>query len=365
MKKLKKLKKPKLPKAVKRPFVRAKPAEERVAEALQGVPRITNETVAEHREEVLSSARKYIYPLQHSKHRLVRISIALLAAVILIFFTYCGLALYKFQSTSGFIYGVSRVIPFPVAKAGPSWVSYESYLFELRRNMHYYQTQQRANFSTKDGKVQLAHLKQQAMAQVVQESYVKQLASINHVAVSNQAVSNQIILVRSQNRLGSNDRVFRDVLSQFWGWNEADFSRELKSQLLQQAVVAKLDTATNSHAQLALQQLHLGTDFATVAAQVSEDPVTKGNGGQYPNPITQTDRNISPAVTSEIFRLKAGQISPIINTGYTLEILKVIDATSTSSHAAHIEFIFKGISTYTKPLQAKEKPHYYIKVDSI
>ena len=53
-----------------------------------------------------------------------------------------------FQSTSGFIYDVSLVVPFPVAKAGPNWVSYESYLFELRRNMHYYQTQQQANMGS-------------------------------------------------------------------------------------------------------------------------------------------------------------------------------------------------------------------------
>ena len=57
------------------------------------VPRITNETVAAHREEVLSSARKYIYPLQHSKHRIVRISLSLLATALVVFFVYCGLAL--------------------------------------------------------------------------------------------------------------------------------------------------------------------------------------------------------------------------------------------------------------------------------
>ena len=58
------LKKPKLPKApLKLPFKRPpKTAEEKVTDALSNVPRITNETVAEHREEVLSSARKYIYP---------------------------------------------------------------------------------------------------------------------------------------------------------------------------------------------------------------------------------------------------------------------------------------------------------------
>ena len=340
---------------------RTRNTEQRVAEALSNVPRITNETVAEHREDVLKSARKYIYPLQHSKHRVVRISLALLVLVVVLFFAYCGLALYKFQSTNGFIYGVSQVIPFPVAKVGPRWISYESYLFELRRNMHYYKTQQQANFSTKDGRVQLTRIKQQALAQVSQDAYVKELAEKNHVTVTDQQVDNQVSLVRSQNRLGSNDRVFKDVLNQFWGWSEADFKRELRQQLLQQAVATKLDTTTTIRAAGVLTQLQTGSDFATLAASSSDDSSTKTNGGQYATALTQTDRDTAPQITAELFSLKPGQTSAIINTGYTLEILKVIDRTGSSLHAAHIQFTLQPITTYTKPLIASQKQHTYIK----
>ena len=354
--------KPKIPKRVKNAIPRrAKAPDVRLSEALQGVPRITNETVAEHREAVLGGARKYIYPLQHSKHHVVRISISILIAALVGFFVVCGILLYNFQSTSGFMYGVTQVVPFPVAKAGPSWVSYESYLFELRRNMHYYQTQQQADFTTKEGKPQLQRLKQQAMAQVIQNAYVKQLAAANHVSVSDQAVDAQVALVRSQNRLGNSKHVFNDVLNEFWGWNEADFKRELKQQMLQQAVVAKLDIATNARALAAQKQLIGGADFAAVAAQSSDDVTTKGSGGQYPGAITPNDANYAPAITAELFKLSPGQISGIINSGYTLDILKVIDGNSTSLHAAHIQLSFLPISVYVKPLQTKHSAHTYIK----
>ncbi|HVV66689.1 MAG TPA: SurA N-terminal domain-containing protein [Candidatus Saccharimonadales bacterium] len=357
----KKLKKPNL-KAVKQPFKRSKQPEQKVSEALSNVPRITSDTVEEHREAVLSSARKYIYPLQHSKRHVVRNSIAIFLAVVIVFFVACGLALYKFQSTNGFIYGVTKVVPFPVAKVGSHWVSYESYLFELRRNMHYYQTQQRANFSTAAGKQQLKHLKEQAMDEAVQATYVKQLANQYGVTVSDQQVNNEVTLLRNENRLGNSDRVLREVLSEFWGWNENDFKRELKQELLQQAVVAKLDTGTNQRAQAALQQLEQGADFGTLASQVSDDATTKGNGGQYAAVITQNDRSLPPALTEEIFKLKPGQTSGIINTGYTLEIVKILDNTNGNVHAAHIQFTFKPISDYVKKLQAQEPVHEYIKV---
>ncbi len=362
MKKPRKLKKPKLPKLPRPPIRRrAKAAEEKMSEALSNVPRITNETVAEHREDVLSGARKYIYPLQHSKHHIVRYSVSILIIGIIAFLAYCGLALYKFQTTSGFMYDVTLVLPFPVAKTGPNWVSYESYLFELRRNMHYYQTQQQANFKTRDGRAQLVRLKQQALAQVIQDSYVKQLAAQHHVTVTDQDVNNEIAIVKNENRLGNSDQVLNEVLNKFWGWNESDFKRELKQQLLQQAVVAKLDQGTQNRASSALKQLQGGADFGTLATQISDDQATKTSGGQFGSPIAVNDHNVPPSVTAALFKLKAGQTTGIIDTGYTLEIYKVIDTNGTSLHAAHIQFNLQDISAYVQPLQKKESPHHYIK----
>jgi parvulin-like peptidyl-prolyl isomerase len=354
-----KLKKP----ALKRPFKRTDNREKKVDAALSNVPRITNDTVAEHREDVLKSARKYIYPLQHSKHRVVRISIALFVAVVIGFFAFCGISLYKLQSTSRFMYAVTQVVPFPVAKAGHRWVSYESYLFELRRNMHYYQTQQQANFKTKDGINQLNRLKKQALQQVTADAYTKVLAEQNKVSVTNADVANQLAIVRSQNRLGSNDRVFKEVLNEFWGWDESDFKRELRQQLLTQAVASKLNTEAHAKAEIAVAELKGGADFIATVAKYSDDQATKATGGNYAQTITPNAKDIAPMLTDALTKLKPGQTSDVVDAGYTLEILKVIDrAANGSMHAAHIQITLKPVSTYIKPLEQKQPPHTYIKV---
>ncbi len=329
-------------------------------QAIQTLPRITNETVAEHREEVLSSARKYIYPLKHSTRRVVLISSSLFVAALVSFFAYSLLALYRFQSTSTFIYDVTRVIPFPVAKAGPHFISYESYLFELRHYMHYYQTQEKVDFSSVSGKRQLAAFRTQALQEVVNDAYVKQLASEHHVTVSDAAVNNEITLVRSQNRLGSSEQVLADVLNEFWGWTVNDFKRELKQQLLAQAVVSKLDTATYSRAQNVLNQLNTGADFGTLAKTNSDDTTTAPNGGDYGALIDKSDRDIPPQVIQVLFTLKPGQTSGIINTGTSLEIVKLETVNGDKVTAAHIQFNFTGIATYIAPLQKSEKPHIFI-----
>jgi foldase protein PrsA len=194
----------------------------------------------------------------------------------------------------------------------------------------------------------------------VEDAYVKQLAARYSVSVSDQEVNNEVSLLRQQNRLGSSDQEFADVLKEFWGWSTNDFKRELKTQLLAQKVVSSLDTGTYARANDALQQLQKGTDFGMLAKQVSDDTTTKDNGGEYGFEISQADQSLPPQVTEELFRLTPGQTSGIINTGYTLEIVKVISVTNGKVRAAHIAFNFQSINSYVTPLENQKKPHFYI-----
>ncbi len=343
----------------KRPLRRTKP-EDSLEQAIQGLPRITNETVAEHREEVLSSARKYIYPLKHSAHRVVVISTALFTVVLIAFFAYCLLALYRFQTTSSFVYRITQVVPFPIAKAGPRYVAYENYLFELRHYIHYYQTQQRVDFTNESGRQQLEEFRKRAMARVLDDAYIKQIAEKNNISVTDRELSDAIRLVRNQNRLGSNDQVFEDVLKEFWGWSVNDFKRELKQQMLAQKVVSSLDTATHSRAEDIYRRLQAGEDFTALAKQYSDDMATREIGGDYGFAIGQSDRDLPPQVIDALFNLQAGGVSGVVNTGTSLEIIKLREMTGNKVHASHISFKFKPASTYIDPLRTKDKPRVFI-----
>lgn len=352
---------PQVPNAIRKRLPRRKQAVTPL-EALDSMPRITNETVAEHREEVLGTARKYIYPLKHSRARIIRISVTLFIAAIVTFFAYCLVALYRFQSTSAFIYEVTRVIPFPVAKAGPSWVSYESYLFELRHLTHYYQNQQKEDFNDPKNAEHLTKLKQDSMQKVINDAYVKQLAGKNKISVTGREVASQIELVKSQNRLGSSDQMLGEVLKQFWGWSTDDFERELKSQLLRQKLASSLDTATHARANNALASLNGGADFAAVVNQYSDDEPSKARAGAFEAPISRTSRSVSPAVVETLFKLQPGQVSQIIEAGYSLEIVKNVAVNGDKVNGAHISFRLQPLSTYTKPLDDATKERKFIKV---
>lgn len=325
-------------------------------------PRITNETVAEHREEVLSSARKYIYPLQHSKHKIVLITTSLFVVTLIAFISYTTLSLYKLKSNSSFLYGVTKVFPFPVAKAGSDFVSYENYFFELNRYTHYYKTQQKLDFNTESGRQQLADAKKKTLDQVVNDAYVKQLAKQYKVTVSDAEVDAEIKVVQDQNRLGGSDKVFEDVIKEFYGWSVDDFKRRTRQQLLAQKLLPVLDPAVVQKANAAKAELTAGADFAATAKKYSDDVATKDNGGEMGGAIDRTTRDISAQTSAALFSLKPGEVSDVINAGYSLEIVKNIEVQGQKVRAAHIMFNFKDISAYLNDYKDKHKASLYIKL---
>jgi hypothetical protein len=334
--------------------------------SLENVPKITNETIAEHREQVLKGARKYIYPLQHSKHRIIVVTVSVMVTAIIALLVYCSLALYKFHQYNTFIYRVTQVMPFPVAKAGGKYVSYENYLFELRHYVHYYESQQQRNFAGADHQ-QLVTFRKQALQNVIDNAYVKQLAAKNHVSVSSKEVNARLDEVRAQNRLGGNDKVFEDVLRSYWGWSINDFKRSLKTQILMEKVAEALDKDAQSKAVSIVTQARGGADFSALAKQYSDDPTAKSTGGDYGFAISKTNPNVPPEVVDALFNLRDGQVSdpvlasPVLaSQGPSLQIVKVTGVSGNTVSAQHIVINLKDISDDIKALKKTNPSHEYI-----
>jgi hypothetical protein len=319
----------------------------------ENVPRITNETIAEHREEVLKGARKFIYPLSHSKHRIVLITSSIVIIAVIALLSYCAMGLYKYYQYNSFLYRVTQVVPFPVARIGNTLIDYENYLFELRHYVHYYQTQQQDLFG---GQNQVNAYRQQVLDNVINEAYVKKLAAANNVKVSDKEVEERVEVVRSQNRLGSNDKVFSDVLRDYWGWSISDFKRALHKQILAEKLAAKMDTGAQAKAQETLTKIRQGGDFE------------KLGGKDYGFDITKTNPNVPPQVVDALFKLKAGQTSGVVVASpvqagqpTTLEIVKVIENDGNTINAQHISFKLNDVMGYIKDLKAKQPPTIYVK----
>ena len=74
--------------------------------------------------------------------------------------------------------------------------------------------------------------------------------------------------------------------------------------------------------------------FEQLAKNYSEDPGVKENGGQYT--LNRNEKNWDPAFLAASFRLKEGQISPVIKSKFGLHIIMMISRSGDEAIVRHI-----------------------------
>ena len=91
--------------------------------------------------------------------------------------------------------------------------------------------------------------------------------------------------------------------------------------------------------------------FADLAKVYSQDPGSKDNGGQYS--INRNDKVWDPTFLAAAFKLKEGQVSPVIKTKFGLHIIQMVSRAGDDAVVRHI-LIVPSV-TNTEITQAKQK----------
>ena len=333
------------------------------AKKLVTTPKITKETIDKYRQEVIRGGRKYSYPIISTPSKIVTLSLLVLTIALLLFMGYVSLRVYRYSDHSNFVYSVTKVIRLPAVWLGsPSLaVNYEDYLLELRRQIHYFQTQQGIDLDSEAGKSLLSEYRQRALQTVIDYAYVKQLAAQHGLSVSTAEVEAELNLLRQQNKLGQTDAEVEAVLDEFWDWSLGDYKRSIKRELLRQKVTLALDRDAYSRAEFILQRLDTGDSFTDLAQEFSDDTGTAAAGGEYDFWLDVSQQNAHPRVLEAVFATEIGQVTNIVNTGYQLEILKVLEEDDQSRRkVAHISILFADISVAIEQLRQDMPPRVLI-----
>ena len=93
------------------------------------------EKVDERREEVLAKGRKFKYPVQWTRHRVVIIAIIVALAVMTLLVVGGWAALYRFGMTDSLLFNMTKVVPLKVAKVDGEDVKFSDYLMLYRSSM--------------------------------------------------------------------------------------------------------------------------------------------------------------------------------------------------------------------------------------
>jgi hypothetical protein len=211
----------------------------------QAPSRITNETVAEHREKILAGGRKFKYPHQYVRHKLVITALAIAAITLLILGIIGWWQLYVVQNTSEFMYRLTRVVAVPVASVDGEQVRYSDYLMRYRSQELWLTTKGQMNLKDADGERQLGYIKRNVLDGVIADAYAAKQARALGVSVNGQDVQ----LVIDSNRNTATGRISQEVYDastkDTLGYSPDEYKQIIKQSLIRQRVAYAVDTTAD------------------------------------------------------------------------------------------------------------------------
>lgn len=346
---------------MKKPMIlaKAKKPTTPVSEEAPHKKRVTNDSVSQHRDAILSKGRQFKYPFHRSKHRVAIISLIVVAIALLVLGTITGVQLYKRQSISDFTHSVTSVLPFPVAKVDGSYTSYESYLFELSSSLHWQEKYGTTDLKSPDGKRQIDYLKRSALDKALTNTIAHTLAKKNGVTVGDDEINKVVERIK----ISGGD--LNKILGESFNFNEQELRRYIKDNILRQKVAHKLDTEAPKRAAKILAEIRTGKPFADVAKASSEDLETKQLGGDI-GVVEKGRANLPVEVSDVIFKLQPTQVSEVIATSSDYFIVTVNEKVDENRvKVSIIRIKVKDMTQYLKEYREQNKVKEYIKLSEV
>jgi hypothetical protein len=272
--------------------------------------RITNETVAEHRERILAGGRKFKYPVQYARHRLVINAIIIGIVAIIAALLIGWQQLYSAQNTSTFFYRLTRVIPVSVASVDGESVRYSDYLMRLRGQEHWLTEKGQIEQGKKDNERQINYIKRTVIDGAQADAFASKLAREKNITVSDKEVDD-VVKGSLQTANGTISQELYDASTlETLGYDRDEYRLLIRQSLLRHKVSYAIDTtASDASAKVATLLADPAADLDAVAAQVTGVQVgtsglvrkTNQDGG-----LTQAAAKLTVGQTSKAIKSTTG-----------------------------------------------------------
>lgn len=187
---------------------------------------------------------------------------------------------------------------------------------------------------TEEGQASLDALREQVLAQLIDQALIKQAAEDMDLTVTDEELENSIAQIKED--LGP-DEAFAEALAAN-NLTEEEFRKLQRQQLLSRKVMDQItgelpDEAEQVHArhilvetqeeaEAILEQLENGADFAELAREHSTDETTRDEGGDlgfFPRGV------ILPEFEEVAFNLEVGERSGIVETPFGYHIIEMLE----------------------------------------
>ncbi len=317
------------------------------------------EKVDERREEVLARGRKFKYPLQWTKHRVV-ISTILIAVVVVSMLIVSGwLALFKFGMTDRMLYRVTKILPIPVASVDGEKVAFSDYLMFYRSSMTSIERQSGDVDNQGNENDMRLQYKRSALSETEDFAYATKLAKELNIDVTDEEIEKEFTRHLSIGGTERSEESFMKIVNDNFGLDKSEYERMLYLTLLKTKVEIEIDKKANETAAKVESLLSENyNNYVTVAEKLGDAIIYEETGGMVPN------QNIDGGRASEAFRLEPGQQSGrfVSMSGDGYYFVKLIDKNETEVNFVSIKVPFTEFNDRMSALRNENKIQEFVSI---
>jgi len=290
---------------------------------------LTKQTVEEHREVVLEQGRKFKYPIQYSKHKILFNALIVSIVAIGLFILFSWYMLYQQQTLGDFFYTATRVIPIPVASVDGEPVRYGDYMRRMRASIFYLERQENRDFSTESGQIELNYTRRFNMNEAQRVAFATRIAREHGLTVSNSEIDDNIAqTLVDENGVEISQKAYETSLWRYYGWTMDDYREIVRQSLLVRKASFAIDDNARNKINVIKKKISDGANFAELAKKESQDEATKRRGGDV-GKVNITDLD-SDGLIATALKMRVGAVSaPIkgVNAWYVIKLTEKVDKT--------------------------------------
>lgn len=323
-------------------------------------PKTERERVEERREEVLAKGRKFKYPMQYAKHKLI-INTLIVAVVALVLMVVAGWAmLYKIQDTGDMIYRVTQVFPVPVAEVDGEKVRYSDYLMIYRSNLVASEQQGGQLGDSEDADLVRLDYKEAALLSAVEYSYAMKLGKELGIEVTEQGIDHALEEHRKMGGVERSEESFLKIVRDNFGMNKREYRRMLYLNLMKAKVAQAIDTGAQEKTAKVEQLLaENGGDLAAAAGALELMDGYEETGRLVDN------KNVDGGRSNKAMTMEVGAVSEkfLSSNGDGYFYVKLIEKTETEVNYASLRIDFTEFNQRVLKLYEEGKVEEYITLD--
>ena len=262
------------------------------------------EKVEERREEVLAAGRKFKYPLQWTRYRVVINTVLVSIVVIALLFVSGWFALYHLGMTDDLLFRVTKVIPAPVASVDSENVRFSDYLMFYRSSISSIERQAVSEVDENSKDMLLNEYKRSALDEAEKYAYALKLARELDIKVEKSEIDTEFERHRKVGGIDRSEEAFIKIIEDNFGLNKSEYERMLLLALTKAKVEVEIDETASKTANKVEQLLaENGNVFKDVAEALGDAVIYEETGGMVDS------RNVDGGRASEAIKLEPGKTS--------------------------------------------------------